>query len=68
MKETTRERGICISLNLVNKLVGKWPGSIIEATSMEDADEWCKRNTQYFFVEQELIVVQKTEDQFSHPN
>jgi hypothetical protein len=37
----------------------KWPGPIIEANSFEEADEWCKKNTQYLFVEQEVIEVRK---------
>jgi hypothetical protein len=39
----------------VNGQLGKWPGPIIEANSLEEADEWCKKNTQYLFVEQEVI-------------
>jgi hypothetical protein len=35
---------------------------------MEEADEWCKKNTQYLFVEQEVLDVQKTTDPFSNPN
>jgi hypothetical protein len=42
--------------NLEGKL-GKWPGPIIEANSFEEADAWCKKNTQYLFVEQEILQV-----------
>jgi hypothetical protein len=44
-----------IAIHNVNGQLGKWPGPIIEANSMEEADEWCKKNTQYLFVEQEVI-------------
>jgi hypothetical protein len=44
-----------IAIHNVNGQLGKWPGPIIEANSLEEADEWCKKNTQYLFVEQEVI-------------
>ena len=34
-----------------------YPGPIIEANSFEEADAWCKKNTQYLFVEQEILEV-----------
>jgi hypothetical protein len=57
-----------IAIHNVNGQLDKWPGPIIEVNSVEEADEWCKKNTQYLFVEQEVIDVQKTVDQFSNPN
>lgn len=44
-----------IAIHNVEGKLGKWPGPIIEANSFEEADEWCKKNTQYLFVEQEVI-------------
>lgn len=44
-----------IAIHNVNGQLGKWPGPIIEANSMEEADEWCRKNTQYLFVEQEVL-------------
>ena len=35
---------------------------IIEANSFEEADEWCKKNTQYLFVEQEVMDVKGDHD------
>jgi len=43
-----------IAIHNINGQLGKWPGPIIEANSMEEADEWCKKNTQYLFVKQEV--------------
>jgi hypothetical protein len=40
-----------IAIHNVEGKLGKWPGPIIEANSFEEADEWCKKNTQYLFVE-----------------
>jgi hypothetical protein len=48
-----------IAIHNVEGKLGKWPGPIIEANSMEEADEWCKKNTQYLFVEQEIIEVKQ---------
>ena len=51
--------------NIAGKL-GKWPGPIIEANSFEEADTWCKKNTQYLFVEQEILQVdQKDHGKFN---
>ena len=36
-----------IAIHNINGQLGKWPGPIIEANSLEEADEWCKKNTQY---------------------
>jgi hypothetical protein len=57
-----------IAIHNVEGKLGKWPGPIIEANSIEEASEWCKKNTQYLFIEQELIDIQKTIDPFSSPN
>ena len=57
-----------IAIHNINGQLGKWPGPIIEANSMEEADEWCKKNTQYLFVEQEVLDVQMTTDPISNPN
>ena len=46
-----------IAIHNINGQLGKWPGPIIEANSFEEADEWCKKNTQYLFVEQEVMEV-----------
>jgi hypothetical protein len=43
-----------IAIHNINGQLGKWPGPIIEANSIEEANEWCKNNTQYLFVEQEI--------------
>ena len=48
-----------IAIHNVDGRLGKWPGPIIEANSKEEADEWCKKNTQYLFVEQEVIDVKE---------
>jgi hypothetical protein len=48
-----------LAIHNVHGQIGKWPGPIIEAASFEGADEWCKKNTQYLFVEQEVIEVNK---------
>ena len=47
-----------IALHNVNGQLGKWPGPIIEAESLEEAQAWCLNNTQYLFVEQEILTVQ----------
>ena len=44
-----------IAIHNVNGQFGKCPGPTIEANSFEEANEWCKKNTQYLFVEQEVI-------------
>ena len=48
-----------IAIHNVDGRLGKWPGPIIEANSKEEADEWCKKNTQYLFVEQEVLDVKE---------
>jgi hypothetical protein len=47
-----------MALHNVNGQLGKWPGPIIEAESIEAAQEWCIKNTQYLFVEQEILTVE----------
>jgi hypothetical protein len=47
-----------MALHNVNGQLGKWPGPIIEAESLEAAQEWCIKNTQYLFVEQEIFTVE----------
>jgi hypothetical protein len=37
--------------------MGKWPGPVIEANSIEEANEWCLKNTQYLFVDSEILSV-----------
>jgi hypothetical protein len=54
-----------IALHNVTGQLGKWPGPIIEANTKEEADEWCKKNTQYLFIEQEVIDV-KTRSEDGH--
>ena len=49
-----------IALHNVNGQLGKWPGPIIEANSLEEAQAWCLNNTQYLFVEQEILTVQNS--------
>jgi hypothetical protein len=51
-----------IALHNVNGQLGKWPGPIIEAESLEEAQAWCLNNTQYLFVEQEILTVQNSPD------
>jgi len=46
-----------LAIHNVNGQLGKWPGPVIEAESFEEAQEWCLNNTQYLFVEQEIISV-----------
>ena len=50
-----------MALHNVNGQLGKWPGPIIEAESFEAAQEWCLKNTQYLFVEQEILTVENNE-------
>ena len=47
-----------LAIHNIHGKLGKWPGTIIEAKSFEEADDWCKKNTQYLFVEQEVIEIQ----------
>jgi hypothetical protein len=46
-----------VGIHNVTGQIGKWPGPIIEANSMEEANEWCIKNTQYLFVDSEIISV-----------
>jgi hypothetical protein len=57
-----------IAIHNVEVELGKWPGPIIESNSFEEADEWCKKNTQYLFVEQEILNAQSNQSDFSHLN
>jgi hypothetical protein len=50
-----------LAIHNVTGQLGKWPGPIIEAESMEEADEWCKKNTQYLFVDSEIQSVSTSE-------
>lgn len=36
-----------IAIHNVEGKLGKWPGTIIESKPMEEADDWCNKNTQY---------------------
>jgi len=51
-----------VALHNVNGQLGKWPGPIIEAESLEEAKNWCLNNTQYLFVEQKILSVQSSPD------
>ena len=57
-----------IAIHNVEGKMGKWPGPNIEANSFEEADEWCKKNTQYLFVEQEILDAQSNQSDLSHLN
>jgi hypothetical protein len=57
-----------IAIHNINGQLGKWPGPIIEANSMEEADEWCKKNTQYLFVEQEVMDIKNSEESTFNQN
>jgi hypothetical protein len=57
-----------VAIHNINGQLGKWPGPIIEANSFEEADEWCKKNTQYLFVEQEVMDIKANEDNKSTLN
>jgi hypothetical protein len=46
-----------IAIHNVNGQLGKCPGLTIEYNSFKEADEWCKKNTQYLFVEQEVLDI-----------
>jgi hypothetical protein len=50
-----------LAIHNVNGQLGKWPGPVIEAESFEEAQAWCLLNTQYLFVEQEIISVDTTD-------
>jgi hypothetical protein len=50
-----------LAIHNVNGQLGKWPGPVIEAESFEEAQTWCLQNTQYLFVEQEIISVDTTD-------
>lgn len=49
-----------VAIHNVNGQLGKWPGPIIEAESLEEAQAWCLNNTQYLFIEQEILTVQNS--------
>ena len=51
-----------IAIHNVEGKLGKWPGPIIEAESFEAAQEWCLKNTQYLFVEQEIMEARKEDN------
>jgi hypothetical protein len=57
-----------IAIHNVEGQLGKWPGPIIEANSLEEADAWCKQNTQYLFVEQEVLDIKAHENKSSALN
>jgi hypothetical protein len=57
-----------IAIHNVDGKLGKWPGPIIEARSFEEADAWCKKNTQYLFVEQEAMDIKVEEGYMSGLN
>jgi hypothetical protein len=57
-----------IAIHNINGQLGKWPGPIIEANSLEEADEWCNKNTQYLFVEQEVLDIKLSEKDSSALN
>lgn len=54
-----------IAIHNVDGKLGKWPGPIIEANSLEEADEWCKKNTQYLFVDSEIHSISTNDDSVS---
>lgn len=45
-----------IAIDNVHGKLGKWIGPIIEANSFEEAEEWCKINTPYLFVDREVLT------------
>jgi hypothetical protein len=45
-----------IAIDNIHGRLGKWVGPIIEANSFEDAEEWCRNNTPYLFVDREVLV------------
>jgi hypothetical protein len=45
-----------IAIDNVHGKLGKWVGPIIEAESFEEAEEWCKKNTPYLFVDREVLT------------
>ncbi len=51
-----------IAIHNVEGKLGKWPGPIIEAESFEAAQDWCLKNTQYLFVEQEIMEARKEDN------
>lgn len=54
-----------LAIHNLNGQLGKWPGPVIEAESYEAAQEWCLKNTQYLFVEQEIISADTSENSSS---
>ena len=58
-----------IGIHNVTGQMGKWPGPVIEANSMEEANEWCIKNTQYLFVDSEIMSVETSPNTSSiNPN
>jgi len=57
-----------IAIHNVSGQIGKWPGPIIEANSKDEAEEWCKKNTQYLFVEQEVHELTNLNSNLTNPN
>ena len=58
-----------IGIHNVTGQIGKWPGPIVEANSMEEANEWCLKNSQYLFVDSEILSVNTlSSDTNSHLN
>lgn len=45
-----------IAIDNVHGKLGKWVGPIIEADSFEEAEEWCRKNTPYLFVDREVLT------------
>lgn len=44
-----------IAIHNIKGEIGTWPGPIVLANSWEEAEQWCKINTQYLFIEKQLI-------------
>jgi len=51
---------IVIGINNTTGQMGKWIGPVIEANSIEEANRWCKENTEYLIVDQEIIDLSYT--------
>ncbi len=50
-----------IAIDNVYGKLGKWVGPIIEAESIAEAEEWCKKNAPYLFVDREMISIDESE-------
>jgi hypothetical protein len=46
-----------VAIDNVQGKLGKWVGPIIEAESRDEAEEWCKRNAPYIFIDKEILTV-----------